>query len=93
MKIVGIDVGKEETKYMSIDLRGGHNNDQPVVREVKGDFSEQAQFFTDLIEQQKPLKVVINIRGFGMVLLDKLMGELEKKNIYLDKTGNVAYRD
>ncbi len=94
MRVIGIDVGREETKFMNISLYGGvGNNDQPVVKEVKGGLKEQAQYFANLIELDKPLKVIIDTRGFEMGLLDYLMDELEKRNIYLDKSGNVAYRN
>lgn len=94
MKIIGVDVDGEKTDSMIINLfRETDNTVQSIVREYKGNIEDQSVYFAGLIESEKPQKVIINTRSVGGVLLNYLMKELEERNIYLGKNGNIVYRN
>lgn len=92
MNVIGIDFGIDKSSFMLFSLLGAKDNyRQPRVREAEGNIKEQVLYFADVIENKKPVKVVIDTLGMGIALLDGLIGELKKRNILMNKDGDMFY--
>ncbi|WP_079709767.1 hypothetical protein [Paraliobacillus ryukyuensis] len=90
MKVFYFDWGREESRVRCLDIANGKDLGQKTVR---GSLDDQIEVLAELIERNRPQKIIFDEVNSGIIFKDKFVNLVKQKGIYIDKNGSIQYED